>query len=83
MATLARDAKDRLEVDLTKALNSLTATEEGGLRLEAVIAHLEVELARVEVELAALLLELKVSKGEVSSLHVCEENDREDMVSNY
>ena len=32
VATMARDAKARVEVDLTKALNSLAAAEEGGCR---------------------------------------------------
>ena len=35
------DAKARVEVDLTKALNSLAAEEEGRRRSEAEIARLE------------------------------------------
>ena len=42
-----------VEVDLTKALKSLAAAEEGGRRSEAEI----------------VLLEIEASKGEVSSLH--------------
>ena len=34
------DAKARVEVDLTKTLNSLAAVEEGGCRSEAEIARL-------------------------------------------
>ena len=58
MTAVAGDAKARVEVDLTKALNSLAATEEGWHRLEAEIAHLEAEFAHVEAEWASLLLEL-------------------------
>ena len=50
MATSAGDAKARVEVDLTKALNSLVVAEEGGCRSKAEIARLEVELACVEAE---------------------------------
>ena len=50
MATSARDAKARVEVDLSKSLNSLVVMEEGGRRSEAEIARLETELARVEAE---------------------------------
>ena len=71
MATSARDAKARVEIDLTKALNSLAAAEEGGCRSEGVIS-------RLEAERASLLLELEASKGDVSSLHVHVENDKED-----
>ena len=45
VATTAEDAKARVEVDLTKALNSLVAAEEGERRLEAEITHLEAEFA--------------------------------------
>ena len=62
MVASARDAKAKVEVDLTKALNSLAAAEEGGCRSEA-------ELARIEAERESLLLELEASKGEVSSLY--------------
>ena len=50
ITTLVGDAKARVEVDLTKALNSLAATEEGGCKSKAGIAHLKVELALVEDE---------------------------------
>ena len=83
MAVSARDAKARVEVDLTKALNSLAATEEGGRRSEAEIARLEVKLARIEAERASLLLELEASKGEVSSLLALANKDRKDMVKDY
>ena len=58
VATAVGEAKVGVEVDLTKALNSLAATEEGGRRSEAEINCLEAELAHVEV-----------SKREVSSFH--------------
>ena len=45
MATIAGDAKVRVEDDLTMALNALAAAEEGGRRLEAEIARLEAERA--------------------------------------
>ena len=41
VATAAGDAKARVEVNLTKALTTLAATEEVRLRSEAEIAHLE------------------------------------------
>ena len=44
-ATLVGDAKAKVEVDLTKALNSLAVAKEGGSRSDGAIAHLEVELA--------------------------------------
>ena len=50
MAKTAGDAKARVEVDLTKALNSLTATNKGGCRSEAEIARLEAELSHVEAK---------------------------------
>ena len=50
MATAAEDTKARVEVDLTKALNSLAAAEEGRLRLEAEIAHLKAYFSCVEAE---------------------------------
>ena len=78
MATVARDAKSRVEVDLTKALNSLAAAEEGGHRSEAEIARLEVEFASVEAKRTSLLLELEASKAEVSSLRARASKDRED-----
>ena len=81
--TSAGDAKVRVEVDLTKALNSLAGVEEGGHKSEVVIACLKDELANVEAERASLLLELKASKGEVSFLHACAEKDSEDMVKDY
>ena len=90
MATITGDAKAKVEVDLTKALNSLVAAEEGGRRSEAKIAGLGVKLARIEVEFtrvkaerASLSLELKASKSEVSSLHARVDKDREDMVKDY
>ena len=73
----------RVEADLTKALNSLAAAEEGGHRLEGVISSMKAELARVDAEQTSLLLELEASKGEVSSLHARVEKDREDMVKDY
>ena len=45
LATSAGDAKARVEVDLTKALNSLAAAEECGQRSEGTTALLEAELA--------------------------------------
>ena len=83
VATSRGDAKAKVEVDMTKALNSLGTKEEGGCRLEAEIARLEVELTRVEAERASLSLELVASKGEVSSLHARAKKDREDMVKDY
>ena len=64
MATSAGDAKSRVEVDMTKALNSLAVAEEGRRRLEAEIARLETELSCVEAEQALLLPELEAFKGE-------------------
>ena len=72
-----------MEVDLTKALNSLAAAEEGGRRSKAEIARLEAEFAPVEVERASLLLELEASKREVSSLHARASKDREYMEEDY
>ena len=83
MANAAGDAKARVEDDLTKALNSLAAAEEGERRLETEIARLEVEFAGVEAERASLLLEFEASKGKVSSLHARASKDREDMVEDY
>ena len=62
VAIIAGDSKERVEDDLTKTLNALAATEEGGCRSEA-------KIARLEAERASLLLELEASKGEASSLH--------------
>ena len=69
MAMVSGDAKARVEVDMTKALNSLATVEEGGRRSEAEIARLDTELTQVEAELAhveaertSLLLELEASK---------------------
>ena len=50
MATTERDAKAMVEVDLTKALNSLEPVEEGGYRLEAEFTRIKVEFACVEAE---------------------------------
>ena len=83
IVTAAGDAKVRVEVDLTKALTSLEAVEEGGRRLEDEITRLEVEFAPVEVEWESLLLELEASKCEVSSLHARASKVREDMVEDY
>ena len=69
MATTAGDSKAKVEVDITKALNSLATTKEGGRRSEAEITCLKAEFAHVEAERALLLLELEASKGKVSSLH--------------
>ena len=69
VATSAGDAKAWVEVDLSKALNSLAAMEEGGHRSEAEIARLETELARAEAERMSLLLELEAFKDEAFSLH--------------
>ena len=77
------NSKARAEVDLTIALNSLVAAKEGGRRLEAEVTRLVAELARLETERASLLLELKASKGEVSSLHAQADKNREDMVKDY
>ena len=76
MATIARDAKARVEDDLTKAFNALAAAEEGGRRSK-------VEISRLEAERTSLLLELEASKGEVSSLHAQASKDKEDMTKNY
>ena len=76
MATPTGDAKARVEVDLTKALNSLAVAKEGESRLEA-------EIARVDAKRVLLLLELEASKGEVSSLHAQVGKDKEDMVKDY
>ena len=73
VATSAGDSKARVEVDLTKALNSLTVVEEGEHRLEA-------KISRLEVKQVSLLLELEASKGGVSSLHARANKDKEDMV---
>ena len=43
VTTAAGDAKTRVEGDLTKALNALAATEEGGYKSEAEIGRLEAE----------------------------------------
>ena len=69
VVVVAGDTKAGVEVDLTKALNSLSAVKEGKHRSKAEIAFLEDEFAHVEAERASLLLELKASKREVSSLH--------------
>ena len=63
MVAFTGDAKARVEVDMTKALNSLVVAEEGGRRSEAEIVRLETEFAHVEAERASLLLELEASKG--------------------
>ena len=83
MDASAGDAKARIEVDLTKDLNSLAVVEEGGRRSEVEIARLEPELAGVKAERASLLLKLEASKGEVSSLHARASKDKEDMVKDY
>ena len=46
----ARDTKAKEEVDLTKALKSLAAAEEGGCRSKAKIASLKTEFTRVDDE---------------------------------
>ena len=76
IAATTGDAKARVEVDLTKDLNSFAAAEERGRRSEA-------EIARLEAERESLLLELEVSKHEVSSLHAQASKDREDMSEDY
>ena len=58
VATIVGDAKVRVEVDLTKALNSLAAAEEGGRKSKAEITRLETEFARIKAEQTLLLLEL-------------------------
>ena len=78
-----RDAKARVEVDLTKALNSLAATEEGGRRSEVETTWLKAEFARVEAEQESLLLELEASKREMFSLHARASKDKEDMAKDY
>ena len=77
------NAKAKVEVDLTKALNSLVATTESGCRSEAEITRLEAEFARIEAEQESLLVELEASKLEVSSLHARASKNREDMVEDY
>ena len=72
-----------MEVYLTKALNSLVATEEGGCKLEAEITHLKAEFARMKAKRESLLLELEASKREVSSLNARASKDREDMAEDY
>ena len=83
VAEAVGDAKARVEVDLTKALNSLAAVEEGGRRSEAELTCLEAEFAYIEAERESLLLELEVSNREVSSLHARASKDMEDMVEDY
>ena len=77
------DTKAMVEVDLTEALNSLLAAEEGKRRSEAEITCLEAKFTRVEAEWESLLLELEASKREVSSLHAPASKDREDMANDY
>ena len=72
-----------MEVDLTKAFNSLAAAEEGGRRSEAEITRLEAEFARMEAERESLMLELEASKHEVSSLHAQASKDKEDLAEDY
>ena len=83
MVVVAGDAKARVEVDLTKSLNSLAAAEEGRHKSEAKIASLEAEFTRVEAEWTSLFLELEAPKCEVSSLNARTRKDREDMVEHY
>ena len=83
IVTAAGDAKAMVEVDLTKALNSLATAEEGGCRSEAEITRLEAKFACMEAEREWLLLELEASKREVSSLHARASKDREDMAEDY
>ena len=83
MATSARDAKARVEVNLTTALNSLAVVEEGGCKLEAKATGLAVELVRLKTKKTSILLELEESKGKVSSFHARVDKDREDMVKEY
>ena len=83
IAATTRDTKARVEVDLTKALNSLAIAEEGRRRSEVEITHLEAKFARVEAERESLLLELETSKRDVSSLHARASKDREDMAEDY
>ena len=83
VATTVGDAKARVEVNLTKALNSLAAVEEGGGRSKAKVAYLEAEFAHIEAEQASLLLELEASKREVPSLLAQASKDRKDMVEGY
>ena len=64
----AEDAKARVEVYLTNALNSLTAAEEGKHRSWTKITCLETEFTLVEAKQMSFLLELEASEGEVSSL---------------
>ena len=78
-----RDAKTKVEVDLTKALKSLADSEVGGRRSEVEITRLEAEFARVEAERKSLLLELEASKHGVSSLHARASKDMEDMAEDY
>ena len=58
MATAVGDAKARVEVDLTKALNSLAVAEEGEGRSEAEITRLGSESTCIKAERTSLLLEL-------------------------
>ena len=83
VATEAGNPKAKVEVDLTKALNSLAAAKESGCRSEAEITCLKAEFSRVEVERESLLLELEESKPKVSSLHARANKDREDMAEDY
>ena len=77
------DAKTMVDVDLTKALNSLAVAEEGECRSKAKITRLEAKFANMEAEQNLLLLELKASKREVSSLHARASKDMEDMAEDY
>ena len=75
-AVVVGDAKARAEDDLIRALDTLVAMEEDGLRLEA-------KVARLAVERMSLLLELEASKDEVSSLHSQADKDKEGMEEDY
>ena len=76
VAIAARNAKARVEDDLTKALNALVAIEEGERKSEA-------EISRLEAKRMSLLLKIKASKGEVSSLHAQAGKDKEGMKEDY
>ena len=83
VAAAIGDSNIRVEVYLTKALNSLVATEEGGCKSEAEITYLKAEFAHMEAKRESLLLELEASKREVSSLNARASKDREDMAEDY
>ena len=77
MSTItAGDAKARAESGLARVQDALAIAEEARRKAEAETAHLEVERT-------SLLLELRATKGEVSSLHSQASKDKEAMEEDY